>query len=170
MSTDGDKRPRFSADRNTLLFRALPPQPKLSPGDRRELKRFAQELSENVSEGAAFTCLISDDGELQRLNSTFLGHDYATDVLSFPQPGGHSELGEIAISLERANAQAAEHGHSYLDELRILMLHGILHLTGFDHEQDRGEMARAEQKWRKHFALPLGLIARSKSTPAGVAR
>ncbi len=170
MSTDGDKRPRFSADRNTLLFRALPPQPKLSVADRRELRQFARELSRNVSEGAAFTCLISDDRELQRLNSTFLGHDYPTDVLSFPNPGGHSELGEVAISLERANAQAAEHGHSYLDELRILMLHGVLHLTGFNHEQDRGEMARAERKWRTHFALPSSLIARSKTTRVGVAR
>jgi len=68
--------------------------------------------------------------------------------------------GEIAISLDRAAAQAAEHGHSIDEEVRILMLHGALHLTGMDHETDAGEMARAETRWRKRLGLPCGLIER----------
>lgn len=70
-------------------------------------------------------------------------------------------LGEIAISLDRAAAQAAEYGHSLADELRILMLHGALHLAGYDHENDSGEMARAELRWRKRFGLPIALIERA---------
>jgi probable rRNA maturation factor len=102
------------------------------------------------------TCLVTDDEELRRLNKQFRGKDYATDVLSFPEDGG----GEIAISFDRAVAQAAEMGHSVEAELRILMLHGALHLTGMDHEQDNGEMRRAEERWRKKLGLPVGLIRR----------
>jgi probable rRNA maturation factor len=72
-----------------------------------------------------------------------------------------STLGEIAISVERAEAQARSFGHSRLDEIRILMLHGLLHLSGMDHENDRGEMARAEAHWRAQFGLPETLIART---------
>ena len=74
---------------------------------------------------------------------------------------GASNLGELAISLDRAAAQAAGHGHSLTDELRILMLHGALHLAGYDHETDSGEMARAELRWRKRFGLPIALIERA---------
>jgi probable rRNA maturation factor len=76
-------------------------------------------------------------------------------------------LGELAISLDRARAQAAEHGHSLDDELRILMLHGALHLAGFDHEHDHGEMARAESRWRKRLGLPNGLIQRTGASRRG---
>jgi probable rRNA maturation factor len=124
------------------------------------VKAFARTLQDRVAGGAAFTCLISDDGELRTLNRTFLNHDYATDVLSFPagQPSAH--LGEIALSVERAAAQAAEFGHSRLQEIHILMLHGVLHLTGMDHEQDEGEMAAAEARWRLDLQLPATLIER----------
>jgi probable rRNA maturation factor len=104
------------------------------------------------------TCLITDDRELRRLNRKFRGKNYATDVLSFPSL--EAGAGEIAISLDRAAEQAAEHGHSLTDEIRILMLHGVLHLTGMDHETDTGEMARAEKRWRKRLGLPSGLIER----------
>ena len=70
-------------------------------------------------------------------------------------------LGEIAISADRAAEQAREFGHSRLDEIRILMLHGVLHLLGMDHETDRGRMARAEARWRRKLDLPTGLIARA---------
>jgi probable rRNA maturation factor len=70
-------------------------------------------------------------------------------------------LGEIAISCERAKAQAEELGHGRVEEIRILMLHGVLHLTGMDHERDAGEMERAEQRWRIEFGLPSSLIARA---------
>ena len=91
---------------------------------------------------------------MRRLNAQFLGHDYTTDVLSFP------ESNDIAISYPRAVAQAAEYGHSTLDEIRVLMLHGLLHLLGHDHESDGGYMARLEENWRTDLGLPSGLIAR----------
>lgn len=122
---------------------------------RAELRSFWQDLVERVGKGE-MTCLITDDAELQRLNKQFRGKDYATDVLSFPEDGG----GEIAISFDRAAAQAAEMGHSVDEELRILMLHGVLHLNGLDHETDNGEMRRAEERWRKKLGLPAGLIKR----------
>ncbi len=162
MSPEGGKRP-------TLLFRALPKQPRISPADRRELKSFADLLSEKLANAAGFTCLFTGDGELRRLNNSFLGHNYPTDVLSFPTANGNGDLGEMAISIARAKAQADQFGHSYLDEIRILMLHGFLHLTGLDHERDQGEMARAEQKWRDVFGLPSTLIARSRVS-RGVAK
>ncbi len=111
--------------------------------------------------------MIADDTELRRLNYSFLGHDYATDVLSFPSHSSAGELGELAISAERAEAQASEFGHNRIDEICILMLHGVLHLSGMDHEQDRGQMAKAEQKWREELGLPVTLIARTARRRAG---
>lgn len=157
--------PRSSARRRPeqggLLFGALPQQLKFSTEDKRALRSFARRLIQQVAGGHAFTCLITNDGELHRLNSHFLDHDYPTDVLSFPAASRNGNLGEIAISSERAAAQAQEFGHTITDEIRILMLHGLLHLTGMDHEQDRGEMRRAEERWRAEFGLPGTLIARA---------
>ncbi len=129
--------------------------------DRRALRAFAARLREQVTKGRTFTCLISRDAELQRLNREFLNKDYPTDVLSFPSGSDDGLLGEIAISLDRARSQAAEHGHTAGDEIRILMLHGILHLMGMDHERDHGQMRRAETRWRKLLELPNGLIERA---------
>jgi probable rRNA maturation factor len=120
-------------------------------------KRELSEFLRRIGRGRKITCLVTDDRELRRLNRQFLGHNWVTDVLSFPNENG----GEIAISLDRAAAQAKQHGHRLVDEVRILMLHGMLHLAGFDHETDRGEMARAETRWRKRLGLPTGLIERA---------
>jgi probable rRNA maturation factor len=73
-----------------------------------------------------------------------------------------AELGELAISFDRASEQAVLQGHGIEEELRILILHGILHLRGMNHETDRGEMARAERAWRKRLGLPAGLIERTR--------
>jgi probable rRNA maturation factor len=127
---------------------------------RRGLKAFAARLEREVTGGRHFTCLLSGDSELRRLNRQFLDRDYPTDVLSFPSPGPDGFLGEIAISLDRAAAQAIERGHSLKDEVEILVLHGVLHLVGMDHEKDRGLMARAERRYRKQLGLPAGLIER----------
>jgi probable rRNA maturation factor len=143
-----------------VLFGAVPSHLEFSPEDKRRLRRFARQLADRVGEGREFTCLFTTDDELQRLNRDFLGHDYPTDVLSFPSANGQAGLGDIAVSCERAREQAREFGHEPLDEIRILMLHGLLHLMGMDHECDRGEMERAEQRWRGEFGLPAGLIAR----------
>jgi len=135
--------------------------------NRRSLERYARALREQVAKGRDFTCLITGDAELRRLNRDFRGQDYPTDVLSFPAGPGlipprrsRGLLGEIAISLPRARAQAAEYRHSLETEVRILMLHGLLHVCGMDHETDDGRMARAEIRWRKRLGLPAGLIER----------
>jgi probable rRNA maturation factor len=128
---------------------------------RRRLREFAALLQATVAPGREFCCLITGDRELRRLNRQFLGHDYATDVLSFPSPGPDGFLGEMAISGARAAEQAREFGHSVEQEAGILMLHGLLHLLGMDHERDRGKMARAERRFRQQLGLPQGLIERA---------
>lgn len=128
--------------------------------DRRGLRDFAERLCVEVAGGRRFTCLITGDGELRRLNLRFLGKDYATDVLSFPSGEEGESLGEIAISAGRAAEQARSLGHTVEREIAILMLHGVLHLCGLDHERDRGRMARTEARWRKVLGLPAGLIER----------
>jgi probable rRNA maturation factor len=132
-------------------------------GQRRHgIEAFAQTLQHEVAGGRSFGCLLTRDAELRRLNRTFLQHDYPTDVLSFPSGSRSGFLGEIAISVDRAREQAAEQGHGVGEEVKILMLHGVLHLLGMDHQTDRGRMARAEARWRKLFDLPAALIERSR--------
>lgn len=125
------------------------------------MKEFARLLADRVAGGRSFTCLITNDLELHKLNSTFLRRDYPADVLSFPAAERNGDLGDIAISAERAAAQAVALGHDRTAEICVLMLHGVLHLTGLDHETDHGEMARAEQRWRTEFGLPAALTARA---------
>jgi probable rRNA maturation factor len=143
-------------DGSTILFRRAPASLR-----RRPLAAFARVLETQVARGRRFDCLISGDTELRRLNRQFRGEDHATDVLSFPSlDPGAGGLGDVAISLGRARAQARQFGHSVEDEIRILMLHGVLHLLGMDHENDGGRMARAEKRWRARLNLPSSLIAR----------
>ena len=142
----------------TLLFRRVP-----KGLARRPLRDFAATLEREVSGGRPFTCLLTGDAELRRLNREFLGHDYATDVLSFPSPGPDGFLGEMAVSTARAAVQARELGHSLEDEIRVLILHGLLHLLGMDHERDRGRMARLERRLRQKLGLPAGLIERTRT-------
>ncbi len=129
---------------------------------RTRIEKFAQLTREQVARGREFHCLITSDSELKALNLRFRGKDTTTDVLSFPS-GEKNPLGDIAISLGRARAQARERGHSIETEVCILLLHGVLHLTGMDHETDRGQMARAELRWQRTLGLPAGLIERSQS-------
>jgi probable rRNA maturation factor len=118
--------------------------------------------------GLVSIALVSDQA-MRRLNRTYRGVDLSTDVLSFPagpgQPPGRSgpgaePLGDLAIALGVAARQAREWGHSLRIELRILALHGLLHLLGYDHEADRGTMTRTEDRLRRRAGLPAGLIAR----------
>lgn len=148
------------SDGNLILYRRAG-----SGLPKRELRAFADRLRDTLTDGRPFTCMITDNRELQRLNRMFLGKDYPTDVLSFPA-AGPGPIGELAISAERAREQAGEHGHEEADEIRILMLHGVLHLLGMDHENDRGAMARAEKRWRQEFGLPTGLIERTRARKA----
>jgi probable rRNA maturation factor len=125
------------------------------------LQAFAERLSEEVGKGDDFACVITTAEELAELNERFRGKVESTDVLSFPAPAGGEYVGDLAISLPHARTQAKEFGHSVMEEIQVLMLHGMLHLVGMDHETDGGAMRRAETRWRKHFGLPAGLIARA---------
>jgi probable rRNA maturation factor len=145
----------MAASEPLLLFRRAP-----AALNRAGLRAFARRLREQVAGGRNFCCLIADDRELCRLNAQFLGKNYATDVLSFPEADPADFLGELAISRQRAAAQARKFGHSLEKEIQILMLHGLLHLLGMDHERDRGRMARTETQWRARLGLPAGLIER----------
>jgi probable rRNA maturation factor len=140
----------MSPDDPHLLFRHPSSRVRRTP-----LRDFLTDLVQRARLNRAVTCLITTDAELRRLNRQFRGKSYATDVLSFPPD-------EMAISLDRAAAQAKELGHSLDAELRILMLHGLLHLSGMDHESDAGQMRRAETRWRKRLGLPSGLIERAQ--------
>lgn len=156
----------MSPDGSTLLFGAFPAEQKFSRDEKRTVKLFFGNLCKRLAKGGAVACLLAGDDTLQRLNAQFRGCDYPTDVLSFPSGRGGGVLGDMAISVERAAAQAAAFGHTRIDEIRILMLHGVLHLTGLDHESDRGEMACAERMWRAEFGLPLALTERSGAEAA----
>lgn len=111
---------------------------------------------------------LVDDATMRRLNRRFAGKNRVTDVLSFPSdasPGrparGARHLGDIAIATGVARRQATEAGHSYGNELRVLALHGLLHLLGFDHERDGGKMARVEARLRRKGGLATGVIERA---------
>ena len=151
---------------------AEPPEPFAAPVvlfrragtalDRREARIWAGKIRSQVAGGKYFCSLLTDDRELQRLNREFLGKDYPTDVLSFPSADSKGGLGDIAVSIERAAAQARLLGHSLETEVAVLMLHGVLHLLGYDHEKDGGDMLRAEKMRRLDLGLPTGLIERSR--------
>lgn len=128
---------------------------------RPRLEKFARLVRERIARGREFHCLITGDAEIRSLNRRFRGKDKATDVLSFPS-GEKDPIGDIAISLAQARAQATERGHSTENEICILMLHGVLHLMGMDHETDGGTMARAELRWQRRLGLPAGLIERAE--------
>jgi len=117
--------------------------------------------------GQVSIALVSD-ATMRRLNRDFRRVDRPTDVLSFPaaEPGGRTRgpgdfLGDLAIATGVAGRQAREMGHSLQTELRILALHGLLHLLGYDHEADQGEMGRLEERLRRQAGLPTGLVARA---------
>lgn len=119
--------------------------------------------------------LVTSSSQMRSLNRRFLGKDQVTDVLSFPalansKSQNHDLAGDIAISAEIATANAARFGHSASAEIKILALHGILHLAGFDHERDNGDMACREAKLRQTLKLPSALIERVQSVTSHPAK
>jgi probable rRNA maturation factor len=104
---------------------------------------------------------IVSDRRMRALNRQFRGKDKVTDVLSFPADS-RGFMGDIVIAAGVSKRQAREAGHSAQTELRVLALHGLLHLLGYDHEADEGRMARAEARLRKKAGLPGGLIERTR--------
>lgn len=147
---------------------ALQPMPvmsrrKLDGVSEASLSRFVSRAQRRAGVAGEVNVLITSSDELQRLNREYLGKNKPTDVLSFPSAlsdGG----GDIAISWQIAQQNAKSLGHSLNDELKVLILHGTLHLAGFDHENDRGEMQRLEQKLRLQLGLPQSLIERAGRT------
>lgn len=132
------------------------------------LTRFLNRAREAVGVHGDVDVLLADDATLRSLNKTFRRKNKATDVLSFPaaeNPYGHA--GDLAISLDTAARQAAAFGHTLRDEVRILLLHGLLHLSGMDHETDDGEMAAREAELRRELRLPVTLIERVSSITHG---
>lgn len=126
------------------------------------LRRFAARAMAAAGLGGEVNVLVTDNRELQRLNRRFRNKNTATDVLSFPAEATASKklAGDIAISAEKASLNAGRLGHSPMEEIKILILHGILHLAGYDHERDNGTMARKEAQLRRVFELPVALIER----------
>lgn len=130
---------------------------------RPQLARFLTRARKAAGVDGDVTVLLADDARLKALNKNFRGKNKATDVLSFPAaPNAEGAAGDLAISVETAGRQAAEHGHTLHEELQILLLHGMLHLAGMDHETDSGEMRLHESELRERLKLPAGLIERTQ--------
>jgi len=129
----------------------------------RALTAFVAHASRAAGLKGSVTVMVTHSREMRSLNSRFRGKKQATDVLSFPPPAlGNGFAGDIAVSLDIAARNARSLGHSLAKEVQILVLHGILHLAGYDHEDDEGEMAEREVRLWRRLGLPTGLIERSE--------
>jgi probable rRNA maturation factor len=131
------------------------------------LSRFATRAQCALGLKGEVNICITSNREMQSLNRRFRHKNEATDVLSFPSETD-GVAGDIAISLEIAATNAAELGHPLATEVKILILHGMLHLAGYDHEIDDGEMLAHETRLRQKLKLPVGLIERTQQAPAKV--
>lgn len=136
------------------------------------LMRFIARARRAAGLRGTVNVLLTSNAEMRSLNRRFRGQDKPTDVLSFPAaPSANNEFaGDIAISAEIASQNARDLGHAPGVEVKILTLHGILHLRGYDHERDHGQMARREQKLRRELHLPVGLIERAETSAAAPGR
>jgi len=128
------------------------------------LARWLTRVAPARARGAVGIALVSD-ARVRALNREYRGHDFPTDVLSFPVSqasfsAASSYLGDIVIARGVARRQAHAVGHDEPTELRVLALHGLLHLLGYDHERDRGTMARVERRLRRKGGLAQGLLDR----------
>jgi probable rRNA maturation factor len=133
----------------------------------RTLGRFLSGAQAAVGLRGQVTVLLATNATIRDLNRRFRGKDEATDVLSFPaEPFKNTKAaervaGDVAIGVETARSQAAEQGHALATEIKVLILHGLLHLAGYDHETDAGKMQRREHQLRARLGLPPGLIERA---------
>jgi probable rRNA maturation factor len=131
------------------------------------LTRFLVRARRAAGLRGSVNVLITTNTEMKSLNRRFRAQNTPTDVLSFPAASDSKQsfAGDIAISAEIATQNARDLGHDPAIEVKILTLHGILHLCGYDHERDHGQMARREQKLRRELNLPVGLIERANRAP-----
>jgi probable rRNA maturation factor len=134
-------------------------QRKVSINDR-EVAEFARRAGREVGRGRGFAVVVAADAAVRQANARFRGKRVSTDVLSFPD-GELGRLGDILISAHRAELQARQYGHRVEDELKLLILHGLLHLIGYDHESDQGHMRRTEMRWRRKYGLEPALTERA---------
>ena len=133
------------------------------------LAKFLTQARRAIGLRGAVSVLVTSSRELKGLNRRFRGKNKPTDVLSFPAIPGlmRGFAGDVAISAEIAARNARRLGHTAAEEIEILTLHAVLHLAGYDHEQDNGEMARKEVRLRKSLGLPVGLIERRERPDRG---
>ena len=124
------------------------------------LARWLTAVAPARARGAIAVAIVPDT-RVRRLNLRYRQTDRPTDVLSFPS-GEPGQLGDIVIAAGVARRQARAAGHSLQAELRVLALHGLLHLLGYDHERDAGQMARLEARLRARGGLRAGLIERHR--------
>ena len=125
--------------------------------DEADLTRFTRRARKLAGVSGEVAVLITGNRQIRQLNRRFRKKDKPTDVLSFPREDG----GDIAISAQIATESAKRYGHAPADELKVLILHGMLHLAGYDHETDNGAMAAQESALRKKLKLPDSLIQRT---------
>ena len=145
-------------------------QPSPKPTSAQTLSRFATRVQRELGIEGEVNISVTSNREMQTLNRRFRRKNKPTDVLTFPSVT-EGIAGDIAISLEIAAANAAALGHALATEVKVLILHGMLHLAGYDHEIDDGEMQALEAEMRKKFKLPVGLIERThKGGPPPVPR
>jgi probable rRNA maturation factor len=122
------------------------------------LERIAEALTDREIE-----LLVTDDATIRGINSEYRQIDKATDVLSFPfEPMPMAPLGSIVISMDHVEKAAEAFGHSEAEETALLFIHGLLHLLGYDHECDNGEMREKERELIERFDLPQSLIVRTE--------
>ncbi len=127
--------------------------------DQAALTRFVRRARKLAGINGDVAVLVTSNRQLRALNRRFRRKDKATDVLSFPHADGAG--GDIAVSADMARQNARRYGHGPLEELKILVLHGMLHLAGYDHETDNGKMTARELALRVQLKLPASLIDRS---------
>ena len=131
-----------------------------------ELRRFGARALRLIGLEGDVAILVTTNKRMRELNRWYRQKDYSTDVLSFPGTPKLDHAGDIAISAEIAARNARKLGHSHAIELKVLVLHGMLHLGGYDHESDSGEMAGLEDHLRSRLNLPNALISRTLSRKA----
>jgi probable rRNA maturation factor len=170
---DPDPTPKATAAKRTGASKpkSTTPPTDLRLPSARTIARFLAAAQQAVKLKGQVTVLLTTDAAIRKLNHQFRGKNTATDVLSFPadpMPGlkpAEQVAGDLAISVTTALKQARVQGHPLSTEIKVLVLHGLLHLAGYDHEADEGQMARRELHLRAKLKLPQGLIERAAPSP-----
>ena len=164
---DPDPAPLSKTVKRAIVSSAPAKSPDFHLPTARTLGRFLTRAQAAVRLRGQVTILLTTDAAIRDLNRRFRGKNKATDVLSFPvdttTPGPEKIAGDLAISVSTALRQAAGQGHSLSTEIKVLVLHGLLHLAGYDHEADSGQMERRERLLRGRLGLPQGLIERAET-------